>query len=141
MRTPEAISLLAQLLLIGFADPLQNLAHAVQVSDLSAHLGKLIGMEGNLAGLGAGIIHIQDPLAMALAASAGGTGDSGGMKRMPFEQRAAEQVVEGRELSDELASLPYIGLLSHLYRCYTNIHKLVNTFLAKHVLARIAASQ
>jgi hypothetical protein len=85
-RTPETISLLAQLLLIAIADLLQNLAHPIQVGDLTAHLVNLIGVKRNLAGFSAWIIYVQDPLVMAFAAGAGCAGDPGGMK----EQGAAE---------------------------------------------------
>ena len=123
MRAPQAISLLAQLLLIDLADLLQNLAQAIQVGDLSAHLDKLIGMEGDLTGFGAGIIHIQDPLVMAFATGAGGAGDICGMKGVTFEQRAAQQIVKRRELGEQLASgtrMRRALFTSHLYRCYTS---------------------
>jgi hypothetical protein len=90
MRAPEEISLMAQPLLIGLADPLQNLPHAIQIRDLPAHLGNLIGMKGDLTGFSAGIIHIQDPLVMAFAAGTGGAGDTRGMKGVTFEQGAAQ---------------------------------------------------
>lgn len=61
-------------------------------------------MEGDLTGFRAGIIHIQDPLGMAFAAGAGSAGDSRGVKRMTFEHRAAQKVVEGRKLRDQPAS-------------------------------------
>lgn len=97
--------MLAQLLLIALADLLQNLANAIQVADLTSHLVNLTGMKRNLASLGAGIIHIEDPPVMAFAAGAGRAGDPGGVKRMPFEQGAAEQVVERREFGHQLTSL------------------------------------
>jgi len=85
MRAPEANTLQTQLLLIGLADLLQDLTRAIQVSDLSAHLGNLTGMERDLTGFGARIIHIQDPLVMAFAAGASGAGDSRRMESMTFE--------------------------------------------------------
>ena len=120
MRTPEAISLVAQLPLIGLADLLQNVTRAIQVRDLPAHLRNLIGMKSNLTGFGAGIIHIQDPLVMAFAAGAGCTGDSRGMKRMAFEHGTAQQVTERWELGKQFASgLFRARPMLHLYRCYT----------------------
>jgi hypothetical protein len=116
MRTPQALSLLTQLLLIGLADLLQNLAYAIQISDLATHLVNLIGMECDLTGLSARIIHIQDPLMMAFAAGAGCAGDSRGMKRMAFEQGAAQQVIEQWELGQQFAmGLLRAGAVWHLY--------------------------
>jgi hypothetical protein len=77
-------------LLIGLADLLQNLSDAIQISDLPTHLVKLMGVKGNLTGLGARIIHIQDPLMMAFAAGAGCAGDTCWMKSMTFEHRTAQ---------------------------------------------------
>src|SRR5438128_869215 len=77
--------------------------------------GELIGMEGNLTGLAAGIVYVQHPLAMALARSAGGAGDAGGMEGAALEQGAAQQVLERRELGEDRAG----GRMRHLYRCYT----------------------
>jgi hypothetical protein len=94
--------LLAQLLLIALADLLQNLAHPIQVGDLAAHPVNLIGVKRNLAGFSAWIIYVEDPPVMAFAAGAGRAGDPGGMKGMPFEQGAAEQVMEGRKLGHQL---------------------------------------
>lgn len=76
---------MAQLLLVDVADLLQGLAHAIQVGDLPAHLGHLIGMQRNLPGLRTRIIHVQDPLMMAFAAGASGAGDARRMKGMPFK--------------------------------------------------------
>src|SRR5262249_12112515 len=90
MRLPEAISLLTQLMLIALADLLDNLAHVIQVGDLTTHLVHLIGMECNLAGLGAGVVYIENPLVVAYAAGAGRAGDSGGVEGVPFKQGAAK---------------------------------------------------
>lgn len=108
-----------QLLLIALTDLLQNLPHAIQVGDLAAHLANLIRVKRNLAGLSAGIIYVQDPLAMAFATGAGCARDPGRVKGMPFEQGTAEQVVKGWELGHQLTGLLLIQLVSHLYRCYT----------------------
>ena len=94
---------MTQLLLIGLADLLQNLTHAIQIRDLPSRLGNLIGVERDLTGLGAGIIHVEDPLMMAFASSAGGTGDSRGMKSMTFEHRATQHLVQWWKLGDQLA--------------------------------------
>lgn len=94
-----------QLLLITLADLLENLAHAIQVGDLAAHLVDLIGMQGNLAVLGAGIVHIKNPLMMAFAAGAGSAGDASRMKGVALQQGAAKHVVEGWELSNQLTNL------------------------------------
>jgi hypothetical protein len=118
MGTPEEISLMAQLLLIGLADPLQNLADAIQIRDLPAHLGNLSGVKGDLAGFSAGVVHIQDPLVMALAAGTGGAGDTRGMKGVALEQGAAQQIVKRRELGEQLGGgigLLRGSLLSHLH--------------------------
>src|SRR5579875_1227810 len=132
MCAPQAISLLPQLLLIALADLLQNLAHAIQICDLPTHLGNLIGMERDLTGFRAGIIHVQNPLAMAFATGAGSAGDRRGMKSMTFEHRAAQQVVQWRKLGDQFASgLSQAGSVCHLYRCYSSRPMPVNTFLQK----------
>lgn len=115
--------MLTQLSLIGLADLLQNLAYAVQVSDLPAHLRDLIGMEGNLTSFSAGIIHIQDPLVMAFAAGARGAGNTRGVKRVTFEQGTAQQIIKRREFADQFASRTCwlrCCFLRHLYRCYRN---------------------
>ena len=82
-----------QLQLIALADLLQNLANAIQVSNLAAHLADLIGVKRHLAGFGTGIVYVQDPLVMAFAAGAGRAGDPSRMKGVPFEQGAAEITV------------------------------------------------
>jgi hypothetical protein len=104
MRAPEAISLVTQLILIGLANLLQNLAHAIQISDLPTRLINLMGVKSDLTGFRAGIIHIEDPLVMAFASGAGGTGDTRGMKSMTFEHRATQQFVQWWKLGDQLAS-------------------------------------
>jgi hypothetical protein len=101
---PKEIPLPPQLLLVHLADLLEDLPRAIQVRDLPACLGNLIGMEGDLTGFRARIIHIQDPLMMALTASAGGAGDSRRMKRTPFEHRAAKKIVERRKLREQCAN-------------------------------------
>ena len=133
MRAPEEISLLAQLLLIGLADPFQNLTDAIQVTQFSAHLGNLVRMESDLTGCSAGIIHIQDPLVMALATGTGGTSDSGGMKCVAFEQGTAQQVFERRQLSYRFVrGANWLRLVaSHLYRCYTQIEACQDISLKK----------
>jgi hypothetical protein len=88
MPAPQPFSFFAQAVLINLTDLLENLAHTIQIGDLPAHLNQLIGMESNLTGLSARIVHVQDPLAMAFAASAGGAGDARGMKGVTFEQGA-----------------------------------------------------
>lgn len=114
---PKEIPLPAQLLLVHLADLLQDLPRASQVCDLPARLGNLIGMEGDLTGFRARIIHIQDPLVMALTASAGGAGDSRWMKRTPFEHRAAKNVVERRKLRHQIANgLALVLSPWHLHR-------------------------
>jgi hypothetical protein len=65
--TPQARALFTQKSLIGFADAFQEVADAVQVAELLANLGDLVGMEADLPVLAAGVIDIEDPLPMALA--------------------------------------------------------------------------
>jgi hypothetical protein len=121
MDTPAAISFGAQALLVALTDPFQNAAHTSEVGDLPAHLSQLIGMDSKLTGLTAGIIYIQHPLGMAFAGGAGGAGDARGMESTAFEQRATQQVIEGRELGEKLLEGEPVGALRHLYRCYTTI--------------------
>jgi hypothetical protein len=126
MRTPAAVSFGAQPLLIALADLLQDAAHTIEIGDLPAHLSQLIGMYRKLTGFAAWVIYVQNPLVMAFAADAGGAGDGRRMKGAAFEQRATQQVIEGREFGEE----PAAGLfLRHLYRCYTNC-----TIEARHIL-------
>ncbi len=71
---------------------------------MAAHLRDLFGMEIDLAVLGARIVDVEDPLEMAQAAGAGGAANSSGMEGMAFEERAAQQRIEGRKRSDELTA-------------------------------------
>ena len=121
MGTPAAVSFGAQALLVALTDLFQNAAHTIEVGDLPAHLSKLIGMDGKLTGLAAGIIHIQHPLAMAAAAGAGGAGDAGRMEGIAFEQRATQQIIEGRQFGNQLLEGVPACHLRDLYRCYTKI--------------------
>jgi hypothetical protein len=118
MGTPAAVSFGAQALLVALADLFQDVAHTIEVGDLPAHLSQLIGMDGKLTGFAAGIIYIQHPLAMTFAAGAGGARDAGGMEGMAFEQRATQQVIEGRELAEKLLEGEPVRTLRHLHRCY-----------------------
>jgi hypothetical protein len=102
-------------------------------------LGKLLGMESDLAVLAAGIIHVENPLAMTLAAGASGTGDRRGMESVALQQGAAQQVVERGERGGELASGWGGCLARHLSRCYTQAPPEVNTFLSINVLVINAA--
>jgi hypothetical protein len=77
---------------------------AIQVGELPTDLGRLIGVESNLTGFSARIVYIQDPLMMTLPTGACSAGNARRVKRMTFEQGAAQQVVDGWELGDELAS-------------------------------------
>src|ERR1700685_1320484 len=121
MGAPAAVSFGAQALLVALADLFQNAAHTSEVGDLPAHLSQLIGTDRKLTGFAAGIIYIQHPLAMALAAGAGGAADAGRMEGTAFEQRAAQQVIEGRQLGEKLLEgAPACDLL-HLYRCYIKV--------------------
>jgi hypothetical protein len=102
MRAPKTLSLGAQALLIELANLFQNVPHAIQIGDLPADEGELIGMQGDLTVPAAGIIHIQNPLQMTLTAGAGGAGDAVRMKGAALEQGAAQQVIESRQLIEEL---------------------------------------
>jgi hypothetical protein len=114
--TPEAHALGAQELLIDFADPFETSPHTVEVAKTPADAGDLSGVKSNLARLAAGVIHIEDPLEMALAAGASGARNSGGVKGTALKQRTAQDVVEWRQRANESCAL---GPLCHLYRCYT----------------------
>jgi hypothetical protein len=119
MGPPLTVSLGPQAPLVVLADLLQDAAYPVEIGDLAAHLSQLIGMERNLPGFAAGIIHIQNPLAMAFAAGAGSTGDPGGVKGVTIEQGTAQQVREGREFGQDLLEGSVGCFMNHLYRCYT----------------------
>jgi hypothetical protein len=117
----EALARGPQKMLIALTDLFEDVAYAVEIGQLAAHLGKLLGMESDLAVLAAGIIHVENPLAMTRAAGASGTGDRRGMESVALQQGAAQQVVERAECGGELAGGWGGGLTSHLYRCYTQV--------------------
>jgi hypothetical protein len=119
-------------MLIDLADLFQDVPHAIQIGDLPTDSGKLIGMKGDLAVLAAGIIHVQDPLEMTLTAGAGGAGNAGGMKGAAFEQRAAQEVIESRQLIEEVLECAAGCSLRHLYRCYT-IHRICQYICCRNV--------
>jgi hypothetical protein len=129
MCSPEALSLSTQAHLVGLTDPFQNAAHSIEIGNLPAHLGQLIRVEADLPGLTAGIIYIQNPLPMALAAGASRAEDSGGMESVAFQERAAQQIVQRWELTQEL--VPAGCSLNHLYRCYKYFANLSIHFLKK----------
>jgi hypothetical protein len=123
---PQLSSLFRQLLLVDFADLFEDPPQPVEVVQLPTDLRNLRGMEANLASLAPGVVDVENPLQMALAISAGGTGNRSRMERVALKERAAKDVVEGRKRSEELAE-PGRGLLegcpvfhpslvSHLYR-------------------------
>ena len=60
-------------------------------------------MKADLACLAAGIVHVEHPLVMALAAGAGGAPDLGGMEGVTFQQRAAQDFTERGKASEKLA--------------------------------------
>src|SRR5262245_9757105 len=85
MRAPELLSFSAQSALIDLADLFQDAADAIEVSDLPANLRNLVGMEGGLTCFASGIIHIQDPLTVALTAGAGRARNRAGVERVAFQ--------------------------------------------------------
>jgi hypothetical protein len=93
---PQLAALRAQGVLVEFADLFEDLPDTVEILQLAAHLRNLFGMESDLAVLGAGIVDVENPLEMTPAAGAGGAADGGGMKRVAFEERAAQQRIKGR---------------------------------------------
>ena len=111
--TPEAGALGAQQALIDFADLFENVARAIEVAKLLADPGDLAGVDGDLTGLGAGIVDVEDPLEVAFTIDAGGARDGGGMESVAAEEGAAQDVMEGREGGSELTGG---GPTSHLYR-------------------------
>ena len=90
-------------MLIDFADLFQSLAHAVEVLQLLTDLRDLGGMEADLAVLGARVVDVEDPLEVPFAAGAGGAGDRGRMKGVPFEERSAKDRVERWKTGKKLA--------------------------------------
>lgn len=113
----------------------------MEVSELAADLRGVIGVDGDLAGLGAGIVDVEDELTMALSGSTGGTGDRGRMKGVTQEERATEKILKWGEFPEELTSGAGGLCTRHLYRCYNSGDNLVKTFLSKNVLAVLERSQ
>jgi hypothetical protein len=81
-----------------------------------AHLGSLIGAEAQLPGFTAGIIHVEDPLGMALAA--GALGAAAGVMDGALEQGAAEDATQAAESGGELVPVADGLRTCHLYRWY-----------------------
>ena len=100
---PQMRAILAQKLLIDFADPFQNLPYAIEIPQLLPDLRNLGGMEGDLAVFGARVVDVEDPLEVPSAAGTGGAGDRCGMKGVTFEERSAEDRIERRKTSKKLA--------------------------------------
>jgi hypothetical protein len=119
-------------LLVDFTCAFQDFAHTLKVSELAADLRDVIGVDGDLTGLGTGIVDVEDELQMALSGSTGGAGDRGRVKGVTFEQGAAEEILERGELAEELARGTGGLLTSHLYRCY-----MYQTMLSRHILAKM----
>jgi hypothetical protein len=118
---PPLGAILAQELLVNLADLLQNLTHTIQVLQLLTDLGDLRGMDADLAVPGARVVDVEDPLKVPCPAGAGGAGNRGGMKGVPFEEGPTKDLVERRKAGEKLAGFGGgRGLLpaSHLYRCY-----------------------
>jgi hypothetical protein len=114
VRAPQLVALLAQRFLVEFADLFEDLPHALEVLQLAAHVRDLFGMESDLAVLGAGIVDVENPLEMALAAGASGAGDRGGVEGMAFEERATQERIKRRKKGEEFGSprrrlLPFFG--------------------------------
>ena len=108
------IAIDAQQLLVEFADRLQSLLHLAVLLQSLAHLGNLFRAEAELAGVAAGVVDIEDPERMALAAGALGT--TAGMTKGALEQGATQDVAEMREAAGE--PVAFLGglLVCHLYR-------------------------
>jgi hypothetical protein len=83
---PQSHPVLPQLLLVEFADLLENLPHTVEVFQLTADLGELGGMKADLASLRPRVIDVEDPLLMAFAIGTGGAGN-----RLRMEGTAVEK--------------------------------------------------
>ncbi len=98
---PQLLALGAQRLLVEFADLFESLPHTFEVLQLAAHLRDLFGMERELAVLGAGIVDVENPLQMPLAAGAGGAGNRGRVEGVAFQERAAQERVKRRQRSEE----------------------------------------
>jgi hypothetical protein len=115
---PESLALLAQPLLVDFADPFQHAPHLVEVTDLLADPSELGGMEADLARFAPRIADVQHPLEMALALVTGGAGDRFRMEGMTFEQGAPQDRVQRRKRGQRMADTGGGAVLtsSHLYR-------------------------
>jgi hypothetical protein len=81
-----------------------------------ANLGSLIGAEAQLSGFAAGIIHVEDPLGMAL--SAGALGATAGVMDGALEQGAAEDAAKAGESGGEFVPVADSLLTCHLYTWY-----------------------
>jgi hypothetical protein len=86
---PQLSSPFRQLLLVDCADLFEDPPQAVEVVQLPADLRNLRGMEADLASFASGVVDVEDPLRMALAIGAGGTGNRRRMEGMAFKERAA----------------------------------------------------
>ena len=78
------------------------MAHPIEIGELLPHLRDLLGMEGNLTGLTARVIYIQNPLEMTFPTMAGGAGDGGGMKGVSLKQGTTQHILQWGKLGEEL---------------------------------------
>jgi len=79
-----------------------------------ANLGNLFRAEAQLAGLAAGVTHIENPEAMAFPAGAFGT--TAGVMEGAFEERAAHHVGEVSDTGYEFIPGIESALTCHHYR-------------------------
>ena len=82
------------------------------ILELAAHLGQLLGAQGELAVLAAGIVDVEDPLAVAEALGADGA--AAGVEGGAMEERAAEDIGERGGVLEE--AVQAVVIVYHLYR-------------------------
>ena len=79
-----------------------------------AHLRNLFRPQTQLAGLGSGVVHIEDPLRMPLAAHALGTTTA--MKGSALEEGAAQDIATMVECGGKFIPFLHGSVTCHLYK-------------------------
>src|SRR5207237_8520743 len=94
-----------------------------------AHLRDLLRAQAQLAVLSSGVIHVENPLGMPLAARALGT--AAAVKGSALQQGAAQEVAGTRECGGKSVAFPVDAITCHLYRRYIADKNLSTYFYRK----------
>lgn len=110
----QGFALLPQQLLIQLTNLFEGLFELVEVVQPTPDQRDLCRTEAQLAGLSAGVDDVENPQRVTLTAVA--LGAAAGVADGAFEQGAADDVCEGRDLASELATGGGELFLCHLSR-------------------------